>query len=99
MASERPKSAAEPIALELSSPNFFIIYSPPKRIAPGTRHVPVDHAATAHLPLRFKRIVVAFIESSASVAVLQHVRLACATTPERTIPAARRGRTSARPPP
>ena len=25
--SEMPKSAAEPIALELSSPNFFILYS------------------------------------------------------------------------
>ena len=36
----------------------------------------VEHAATADLSRRFKRIVRTFIESSASVAVLQHVAFA-----------------------
>ena len=66
-----PKNAAEPIALVLSSPNFFIISSPPKgNDAARPRHIEPD---TADLSRRFKPIVRLFIESSAGVAVLQHL--------------------------
>src|SRR5205085_8911228 len=51
---------------------LHFIFSP-KENRTGTRHVPVDRARTAHLPLGCKRIVPSFIESSAGVAVLQHV--------------------------